>query len=49
MMKSIKNKFAGIFAIAETLCSTDKILLENKSVCGDIIAIIKRRVCKLLE
>jgi len=49
MMKEIRNKFADIVTISENLCYTDKKLLANKTVCANIIAIMKKRISRLLK
>jgi len=52
MMKTIKNKFAGIVPAAEELLGNysqiDKLSLAEKSICDNIIAIIKKRFSLLL-
>jgi len=48
-MKGIKNRFSNIFEISKSLCETDKVLSANKTVCDDIISIIKKRITKLFS
>jgi len=49
MIKSVKNKFSNITTIAEELRNTDEFLPAKKSVCDDILAIIKKRTNKLFN
>jgi len=48
-MKGIKNRFSNIYVISKSLCETDKVLSANKTVCDDIISIIKKRITKLFN
>jgi len=49
MMKTVKTRFYGISAIAESIRDTEPAFQANKTVCDNIIAFINRRITKLFS